>query len=59
MTKAVLPGPGELSPQVILELQQHGGHVGFMSMQTGLKPDFWLDRRIPAFLKRYFNTEAS
>ncbi len=53
MTKAVLPGSGELSPQVTLELHQNGGHVGFIGRQAILKPGYWLDRRIPAFLRQF------
>lgn len=28
----------------------HGGHVGFVSGRSLWQPEFWLERRIPAFL---------
>lgn len=51
MTPAVLPAAGELSAQVRLEIINGGGHVGFIGGQRLCKPEYWLDRRIPAFLK--------
>lgn len=50
MTKSVLPDASELPPQVTLELYNGGGHVGFVSGQRFCKTDYWLDKRIPAFL---------
>ena len=49
MTPAVLPDVAELSPAVCLELSRTGGHVGFVSGRLG-RPEYWLERRIPAFL---------
>jgi len=51
MTREVLPGPDEISPQVQLELSRHGGHVGFVSGAMPFKPQYWLERRIPEFLR--------
>lgn len=50
MTTEVLPGKDELSPSITLEITPHGGHVGFVSGLNPLKPDYWLDQRIPEFL---------
>ncbi|SJM95244.1 Alpha/beta hydrolase fold protein [Crenothrix polyspora] len=52
MTKDVLPGMNELSTSVYLETTQGGGHVGFVSGNNPFKPFYWLDQRIPAFLKQ-------
>jgi predicted alpha/beta-fold hydrolase len=51
MTREVLPGLDELSPPVHLELTQHGGHVGFVSGSIPFKPQYWLEQRIPEFLR--------
>jgi predicted alpha/beta-fold hydrolase len=51
MTSAVLPEAGELSPQVELEIYSGGGHVGFVSSRKLFKADYWLDSRIPLFLR--------
>lgn len=51
MTNAVLPAEKELSSQVRLEIIKGGGHVGFISGRNPLEPEYWLDQRIPAFLK--------
>ncbi|WP_454784298.1 hydrolase [Legionella sp. WA2024007413] len=52
MTPDVLPTVNELSPDILLELSQHGGHVGFIAE----KKQFWLEQRIPNFLKDYLLT---
>lgn len=57
MTPEVLPNPEELSSYVELEITEGGGHVGFISGATPFRPVYWLDQRIPAFLKQYFLSE--
>lgn len=55
MTPDVIPSPKELSSQITLELSQYGGHVGFIA-GTGIsqsQPMYWLEQRIPEFLKSY------
>lgn len=52
MTPAVLPAADELSPQVELEIYSGGGHVGFVSARKLFKPEYWLDSRIPLFLRK-------
>jgi uncharacterized protein len=51
MTEAVLPKLDELSPAIQLEITQGGGHVGFIAGVIPLKPHYWLEQRIPEFLK--------
>jgi len=45
MTPDILPQEEELSSFVQLEIQEHGGHVGFIG-GTLLKPEYWLDKKI-------------
>jgi len=52
MTKDIIPEEVELSSNTQLELSQHGGHVGFIS-GTILKPEFWLEERIPDYLSDF------
>jgi len=49
MTPAVLPAPDELSLDVSLEVTDSGGHVGFVCGRLPWRPEYWLERRIPAF----------
>ena len=51
MTPAAIPGKSELSSTVTLELSRHGGHVGFISGTNPLIPEYWLQERIPEFIK--------
>jgi len=47
---AALPLSTDLAPAVTLELSPHGGHVGFVEGDIPGQADYYLDRRIPAFL---------
>ncbi|MGH8585020.1 MAG: hydrolase [Gammaproteobacteria bacterium] len=51
MTPDAVPTPAELAPSIHLDLQAHGGHVGFVAGSVPGRPRYWLDERIPAFLK--------
>lgn len=51
MTPRVLPSADELAPQVHFELCRQGGHVGFIEGGTPRVPRYYLERRIPAFLR--------
>jgi predicted alpha/beta-fold hydrolase len=44
---------GVLPEQLTFEISSHGGHVGFITGKNPLKPQFWLEQRIPEFLTRY------
>ena len=44
-----IPSAAELSEQVVLELSEMGGHVGFVTGPPW-KPVYWLEHRIPEFL---------
>jgi len=54
MTEAVIPEPNELSPSVILEVTETGGHVGFVS-GSFWHPEYWLEKRIPEFFKEHLS----
>jgi len=53
MHQQVVPEPGELSATVELDLQHHGGHVGFVDGRLPWRPRYWLETRIPAWLHRH------
>ena len=49
MSADVIPDETELSTHTQLEISRYGGHVGFIHGRL-FKPEFWLEKRIPAFL---------
>ena len=53
MTPDVIPKAAELSKDILFELSSKGGHVGFISGHVPGRPVYWLDQRIPRFLKDY------
>jgi predicted alpha/beta-fold hydrolase len=55
MTEEVLPDLGELSSTIHLEITQGGGHVGFVAGENPFRPDYWLEQRIPEFLKQHLS----
>lgn len=48
-----IPSVGELSASVRLEISAKGGHVGFISGNIPGKPVYWLEKRIPDYLRAY------
>lgn len=50
MTEDLIPTHDEISPMVHMELYERGGHVGFISGWNPLRPQYWLEQRIPAFI---------
>lgn len=53
MSPEVIPAFDELAPCVKLELMQSGGHVGFVAGKYPWRPEYWLEQRIPEFLREY------
>jgi predicted alpha/beta-fold hydrolase len=51
MPSIAIPTEQELSSQVTLELSSKGGHVGFIGGRIPGRPIYWLEKRIPEFLK--------
>ena len=54
LSDEVIPKPAELSQHIQYELTSGGGHVGFV-YGSPLKPQFWLNQRIPSFIKQQLN----
>ncbi len=52
MTNKVIPWQKELSSAIVMDVTQAGGHVGFVSGNNPFQPIFWLEQRIPEFLKQ-------
>lgn len=51
MRPEILPAPAELAPEVTAEVADRGGHVGFVAGGPGGQPVYWLEQRIPAWLR--------
>lgn len=54
MSADVIPEPHELSRYVKLEVTETGGHVGFVGGKYPWRPQYWLEERVPAFLREQF-----
>lgn len=52
LPKSSIPTANELSEQVTLELSEYGGHVGFLQQESLFKMNYYLETRIPDFLKK-------
>ena len=59
MTQNVIPQKNEMAPCVSMEVTQGGGHVGFVTGANPLKPDYWLEQRIPEFLHQQLIEQSS
>ena len=55
MTRDVVPDPEELAPSIRLELNEAGGHVGFVEGVAPWAARYWLDERIPRFFAEQFD----
>ncbi|ROO31419.1 hydrolase [Salinisphaera japonica] len=53
MSPSVVPGEDELSDALRLEVSAGGGHVGFVAGDRLGRPVYWLEQRIPAYLRAY------
>lgn len=53
MTPDVMPEHHELSESITFELSKYGGHVGFVSGTIPGKAKYWLEERIPEYLKKF------
>lgn len=51
--EAYLPTRNDLSRHVQLELTEQGGHVGFVSGNFPWSAEYWLEKRIPIFLRQF------
>ena len=56
MTDAVIPAESELSSSVTMELSARGGHVGFITGRNPLKPEYYIDIRIPSWFNEQLLT---
>ncbi|WP_337880029.1 hydrolase [Rheinheimera sp.] len=54
LSAAVVPKADEMPPWVSLVLSKRGGHVGFVSGAIPLKPRYYLDQHVPAYLQQFF-----
>lgn len=53
MNHKVIPDASLLSHQVIFELAEHGGHVGFVDVRFPWRLEYYLEQRIPEFLQSF------
>lgn len=53
MSEDIIPEDGELSAKVKLEITEAGGHVGFVSGKYPWRSQYWLEERVPEFLRDY------
>lgn len=51
MSPAVIPTADELSDAIRFELSERGGHVGFVRAGRFGAPAYWLEERIPSYLR--------
>ncbi len=53
MTEDIIPTQSEVSNAVTLEVTEAGGHVGFVSGRYPWRPHYWLEERVPEYLKEF------
>jgi predicted alpha/beta-fold hydrolase len=54
-----IPSSQQVSKDVILDIQQYGGHVGFISCKSLGKFQYWLEERIPPYLNHLLDLKKS
>lgn len=54
----VIPEPHELPGCVTLEAHAHGGHVGFVGGRWPWRPRYYLEERVPQFLRAHLDGRA-
>ena len=54
LSTEAIPGAADLPGNVTLEISEKGGHVGFIEGPLPWRPHYWLESRIPEYLKNYF-----
>lgn len=59
MSPDIVPRPEQLAPSITLEVSDHGGHVGFIGRRESGRPYFWLESRIPEYLRGHFPSSES
>lgn len=52
MQRSILPTEAMLAADVTLELSKRGGHVGFVAADVRGRLDYWLERRLAAWLEQ-------
>lgn len=57
LTEAGIPDTNDISSAIHLELQDRGGHVGFVTGPWPWRARYWLEERIPIFLKEYLEPD--
>jgi len=52
--QAIIPTQ-KLPDNIVFEVSKHGGHVGFIAGKNPLNPIYWLEHRVPQFLKEHLS----
>jgi uncharacterized protein len=55
LTTSAIPDDSDLPENITLELSIKGGHVGFINGSFPWRPNYWLESRIPEYLKNFLN----
>ncbi|MFA6037848.1 MAG: hydrolase [Legionellales bacterium] len=57
--KNVIPSKAQVSDKVILDIQEHGGHVGFIRCEKFNKIQCWVEERVLAYLNKTCYTRVN
>ena len=58
MSPQCAPTQLDVSEKITLEVYKRGGHVGFISGRYPWRPIYWLDKRIPVFIRQQLEMRA-